>query len=251
MRIISEFSQLVKERRFIQFCEHYSYCIEKRRSYFDSMKRRIEAELEHLEKEGKISEKTKFLSRIKSPASAAEKILNKRGTYDIFGVTILVDTDEELAIVQDMLDKIDRKDMYVRDYTRPGGRNYRAINYLLFSGAGDDKIVIECHLQTQRAYDECYPHAFYKYTKKLAGKKFDVNTAEEQIIKEAQEQYRSGEISGHTLSNGRGSAIPEMWEAGFNSNGKMIERKLDEKETIRIVYYPCFEEFDMDLGYIR
>lgn len=251
MRTISKFAQRVEEIRFIQFCEHYNNCIEKRRCHFDSMKRRIEADLEKLKKEGKISGKTKFLSRIKSPASAAEKILNQRGTYDIFGVTILVETDEELAVVQDMLDKIDRKDMYVRDYERPGGRNYRAINYLLLSGEGDDKIVIECHLQTQRSYDECYPHAFYKYTKKFAGKSFDIKTTEAQIIKEAQEQYETGEIYGWTLSNGRGSAIPEMWEAGFNSNGKMIERKLDEKETICIVYKPCFEEFDMDLGHIR
>ena len=215
------------------------------------MKRRIEAELEHLEKEGQISRQAKFLSRIKSPASAAEKILNQRGTYDIFGVTILVETDEELAIIQDMLDKIDRKDKYVRDYKRPGGRDYKAINYLLLSGDGEDKIVIECHLQTQKSYDECYPHAFYKYTKKLAGRKFDASTVEAQIIREAQEQYETGEIYGKRLYNGIGSAIPEMWEAGFNSNGKMIEQKLDEKQTIRVVYYPCFEEFDMDLGDMR
>lgn len=223
------------KERFRKFSELYWYSIEKSKTEFENLKRKIEQELEELHNEGKISSKVKILSRIKSASSAAEKMLRGEGSYDIFGITVLTENESEIAVLEEVLGRMNITSMNRRNEKR----GYKATHFQFKIG----KLRIECHLQTAKNYDEGYPHGLYKSLKRKRTMDGEGLTREDEgkIIAKMKVLYMSGELQGIVLSNGKKSGVPEMWETCFDNNGKMKERKLSELEALKIAFFPCLE----------
>lgn len=240
----------------VTFYEYYNKCVAKRIGEFDRIREQLEQIIVELVREDAIGKTVKIQSRVKAPESALKKMLlikkrqiaEKRdidmteGTYDIYGVSILCDTSEELQIIKARLQK-----QVLRiegEEKRKEKRGYSA-EHFNFSVEGQEKLKIECHMQTFQEEKDTYPHLYYKVLKARDGGRFKGKMLDEEekiaVDESIQQQYESGELRGMQLSDGRGARVTRIWESIIDENGKFVRRELSEDEAIRLAYYPALE----------
>lgn len=226
------------QERLLQAYEIYNELADGKVSDFMAVKDYLSQTLEQLLQEGKIGKGVLLLSRIKSPASAVQNWKIGKKLYDIFGITLLTTTEQEAEEIREALRK-DKKFNMSSNKQMNEKRGYEAIHFLFHVGEdGGKKTKVECHMQTHEAYKNVYPHIFYKVRRKLNR---DLTKDEEKQIEEKiQQMYISKELSGHILSHGRKSRLPQMWVKSFNAQGKMQEQELTEDMILKIMY-PCLD----------
>lgn len=221
------------QKRLRQAYEIYHKLAEGKMSDFNQVKEYLTNVLEQLLEEGKISSKVILASRVKSPESVVQNWRIGKGFYDIFGVTLLTTTEQEMDEIREKL-RNDNKFNISSKKKMNEKRGYDAIHFLFDVGEVDKRTKVECHMQTHESYKNVYPHIFYKVRRKIDR---DLTNEEEKEIKEkVQRMYEEGTLSGFQLSKGRKSRIPQMWVTSFNQNGKMEEQELDEEIILTIMY---------------
>lgn len=244
------------------FYEYYNKCVQERIGEFDKIREQLEQIIEELVAKGKIGRNVQILSRIKAPESVLKKMLltKKRqsdekketdmseGTNDIYGVSILCDTSEEIEIIKTALQEKGVKIEGERIRKEKRGYSAKHFNFCI---EGLEKLKVEGHMQTFKEERQTYPHLYYKvfkekkgFKEKYGGKIEGVRLKiEEQraVKKEIQRQYKSGKLSGFELSNGRRARVTRMWEATIGDNGKFFRRELSEDEAIRLAFYPALK----------
>lgn len=186
----NDLTQNDRLKNVVRFYEYYNKCVEERRGEFDIIREQLEQIIEELVKEGEIGKTVKILSRVKAPESALKKMLltKKRqsdegreicdmseGTHDIYGVSILCDTTEEFQIIKERLQEKGVKREGERKRTEKRGYSAEHFN---FSVEGQEKLKIECHMQTFQQDKETYPHLYYKVLRARDGGKL---TEDEEI----------------------------------------------------------------------
>lgn len=220
--------------RLLTAYEIYNNLVEGKVSDFETVKKYLSETLETLLKQGKIGSGVVLLSRIKSPASVVQNWKLKKNLNDIFGITLLTTTQDEMDEIRATLRKA-RKFNTSSKKEKNEKRGYEAIHFLFHVGDEEcKKTMVECHLQTHEAYKNVYPHIFYKVRRRLNR---DLTLEEEKQIEEkVQAMYESDELSGNQLSGGKKSRVPQMWLASFNQDGKMLEQELNETMILKIMY---------------
>lgn len=221
------------KKRLIQAYEIYHKLVEGKISDFDRVKEYLTNVLEQLLEEGKISSKVVLASRVKSPESVVQNWRIGKELYDIFGITLLTTTQQEMDEIRAKL-RNDNKFNISSKKKMSEKRGYEAIHFLFDVGEEDKKTKVECHMQTHEAYKNVYPHIFYKVRRKIDR---DLTEEEEKEIEEkVQKMYEEGTLAGIQLSRGRKSRIPQMWVTSFNQKEKMEEQELDEDMILTIMY---------------
>ena len=252
----------------------YSEFVESQKEFFQTDVDKILRILEKLIMEGKLYIYTRLTSRIKDPESAlhnddlsiidknvlAGKIiyalqeedysivdtLNKntnindnKALDDVFGITIITDTEDEIQILLEEL----RKNFCIGKEKKMNKPKYHATHMFLW---GDEKNprspMIECQLKTMRDHIDSYDHTFYKtetnLTRKLQeqhgilpNQKVRLNEKGKQKVKDIiQEYYNNNGFSIFTN-------IPRMWEATFNEKTETMElARLSEAQALKRVY---------------
>lgn len=221
------------KQRLLQAYEIYNRLAEGKTEDFNTVKEYLMQTLEQLLEEGKISPRVVIASRIKSPESVVQNWKLGKELYDIFGITLLTTTQQEMDEIRDRLRNDNKFDISSKKKMNEK-RGYEAIHFLFNVGDDSNKTKVECHMQTHEAYKNVYPHIFYKVRRKIDR---DLTEEEEKQIEEkVQTMYENDELAGYQLSNGRKSRLPQMWVTGFNQNGKMEEQELDEDIILTIMY---------------
>lgn len=219
--------------RLLQAYEIYNSLANGKMEDFKKVKAYLVNVLEQLLKEGKISPRVVLASRMKAPASVVENWKLKENLNDIFGITLLTTTQQEMDEIRARLRK-EKKFNISSKKKMNEKRGYEAIHFLFDVGEEGKKTKVECHMQTHEAYKNVYPHIFYKIRRKIDR---DLTKEEEMEIEEkVQKMYEEGTLSGMLLSKGRKSRIPQMWVTSFNQEGKMEEQELDEDMILTIMY---------------
>lgn len=223
----------VDQERLLVAYEKYNNLVQGKVEDFKTVKSYLSETLEILLQQGKIGQGVILLSRIKSPASVVQNWKLGKKLDDIFGITLVTTTQKEMDEIRGTLRKAKKFDISSKK-EKNEKRGYEAIHFLFHVGEQKDKTMVECHLQTHEAYKNVYPHIFYKVRRKL---RRDLSKEEEtQIEEKIQAMYENGELSGHQLSEGKKSRVPQMWLASFNPVGKMVEQELDESMILKIMY---------------
>lgn len=222
------------KERLLTAYETYNKLVEGKVDDFEAVKKYLVETLETLLEQNKIGPGVVLLSRIKSPASVVQNWKLKKNLNDIFGITLLTTTQDEMNEIRAALRKA-RKFNTSSKKEKNEKRGYEAIHFLFHVGDEESKkTMVECHLQTHEAYKNVYPHIFYKVRR---GLNRDLTSEEEKQIEEkVQAMYESSELPGYPLSGGRKSRIPKMWLASFNPKGKMHEQELDEEMILKIMF---------------
>lgn len=221
------------EERLLKAYEIYNKLSEEKISDFNQVKEYLAKTLEQLLEEGKISPRVVLASRVKAPASVVENWKLGKDLNDVFGITLLTNTQQEVDEIRSRLRK-EKKFNISSKKKMNEKRGYEAIHFLFDVGEVSKKIKVECHMQTHEAYKNVYPHILYKTRRRLHR---DLTEEEEKQIQEkVQKMYDTGELAGHKLSKGRKSRIPQMWVTSFNQKGKMEEQELDEDMILTIMY---------------
>lgn len=222
-----------EEKRLIQAYETYNSLVEGKISDFNQVKEYLAKVLEQLLDEGKISSRVVLASRVKSPESVVQNWRIGKDLNDIFGITLLTATQQEMDEIRGKLRNDNRFNISSKKKMNEK-RGYDAIHFLFDVGEAYKKTKVECHMQTHEAYKNVYPHIFYKVRRKIDR---DLTEEEEKQIEEkVQKMYEEGTLPGIQLSRGRKSRIPQMWVTGFNPKGKMEEQDLDEDMILTIMY---------------
>ena len=222
------------KKRLLKAYEIYNNLANGKIMDFIQAKEYIAETLEQLLHEGKIGKGVVLASRIKAPESVVQNWKLGKNLNDIFGITLLTTTQQEMTEIRARL----RKDKMFNISSKKQlneKRGYEAIHFLFNVGEEDSvKKRVECHMQTHENYKNVYPHILYKTRRRLHR---DLTSEEEAQIKgKIQSMYDSKEIYGDRLSNGRGCRIPQMWVTSFNQQGKMEEQELDEDMILTIMY---------------
>lgn len=221
------------KERLLQAYEIYNSLAEGKISDFNQVKEYLVQVLEQLLEEGKISSKVVLASRIKAPESVVQNWKIGKDLYDIFGITLLTTTQEEMDQIRYKL-RDDNKFNISAKKKMNEKRGYEAIHFLFDVGEDKKKTKVECHMQTHEAYKNVYPHILYKVRRKIDR---DLTEQEEKQIEEkVQQMYEEGILAGKLLSKGRKSRIPQMWVTSFNQKGQMEEQELDEDMILTIMY---------------
>jgi ppGpp synthetase/RelA/SpoT-type nucleotidyltranferase len=221
------------KKRLTQAYETYHKLAEGKIGDFNQVKEYLTNVLEQLLEEGKISSKVMLVSRVKSPESVVQNWRIGKELYDIFGVTLLTTTQQEMDEIRKKI-RNDNKFNISSKKKMNEKRGYDAIHFLLDVGKKEKKTQVECHMQTHESYKNVYPHIFYKVRRKIDR---DLTKEEEKEIEQkVQQMYEEGTLSGFQLSKGRKSRIPQMWVTSFNKEGKMEEQELDEEIILTIMY---------------
>lgn len=252
----------------------YSEFVESQKEFFQKDVYKILRILEKLIMEGKLYIYTRLTSRIKDPESAlhnddlskidnsvlAGKMLeelqkedytiidvpSKNTKYkdnkaldDVFGITIITDTEEEIQILLEEL----RKNFCTCKEKKMNKPKYHATHMFLWGDESNPKSpMIECQLKTMRDHINSYDHTFYKietnFTRKLQeqhkielNQKVSLNEKGKQKVKNLiQEYYNNNGFSIFTN-------IPRMWEATFNEKTETMEiARLSEAQALKRVY---------------
>lgn len=222
------------KKRLLKAYEIYNNLANGKITDFIKAKEYIAETLEQLLQEGKIGKGVVLASRIKAPESVVQNWKLGKDLNDIFGITLLTTTQQEMTEIRTRL-KNDKKFDISSKKQMNEKRGYEAIHFLFNVGEEDCvKTKVECHMQTHENYKNVYPHVLYKIRRRLHR---DLTPEEEAQIKEKiQSMYDSKEIYGDRLSNGRGCRIPQMWVASFNQKGKIEEQELKEDIILTIMY---------------
>lgn len=225
--------KLEGRKRLLQAYEIYNNLADGKLEDFKNLKDYLAETLENLYQKGKIGREVVMLSRVKSPSSVVRNWKLGKNLNDIFGITLLTVGQEEIDEIRNEIMKHSELDICSRKQ-RNEKRGYEAIHFIFNIGEGEKKTKVECHLQTHKAYENVYPHVFYKVRREL-GRNL-TSEEEEMISKKIQSMYESGELSGYNLSGGRKSKIPQMWVSSFDQDGKMVELQLEEDIILTIMY---------------
>ena len=224
-----------EHQRLLQAYEIYNSLASGKMEEFKKVRDYLSNILEQLLSEGRICDGVLLASRIKSPASVVQNWKLGKDLYDVFGITLLTTTQQEMDEITSRLSE--EKSFNVSSKKKMNEtRGYEAIHYIFEVGEDDSKpkTRVECHMQTHEAYTNAYTHIFYKIRRKL--NRDLTHEEEEQIAKKVQSMYDAGELAGYQLSGERKSRLPQMWVTGFNPKGKMEEQELDEDMTLKIMY---------------
>ena len=219
--------------RLLTVYEIYNNLVQGKVSDFQTVKKYLSETLETLLQQGKIGTGVTLLSRIKSPASVVQNWKIGKDLHDIFGITLLTTTQEEMDEIRATLRKGKKFNISSKKQMNEK-RGYEAIHFLFHVGEQEHKTLVECHMQTHEKYINVYPHIFYKARTRLH--RDLTHDEEKQIEQKIQEMYESGELPGYQLSGGRKSRVPQMWLTSFNQNGKMLEQELEEAMILKIMY---------------
>ena len=221
------------EERLLQAYEIYNKLADGKAQDFKKVKDYLAQTLERLLAEGKIGQGVVLASRVKSPASVVQNWQIGKELNDIFGITLLTNTQKEMDEIRAVLREESKFDISSKK-EKNEKRGYEAIHFLFHVGEQKHKTMVECHMQTHEAYKNVYPHILYKVRRTMNR---DLSVQEENQIKEKiQQMYQTDELPGFHLSGGRRSRIPQMWVSSFNQQGKMEEYQLDEKMILTIMY---------------
>lgn len=225
--------EIKANERLLQAYEIYNGLAEGKISDFNKIKEYLVKTLERLLEEGKIGPGVLLASRVKAPESVVQNWRLGKDLNDIFGITLLTTTQQEMDEIRAILGK-EKKFNISSKKKMNEKRGYEAIHFLFDVGDEKNKTKVECHMQTHEAYKNVYPHIFYKVRRKIDR---DLTEEEEKQIEEkVQKMYEAGELIGHQLSRGRKSRLPQMWVTSFNQKGKMEEQELDEEMILTIMY---------------
>lgn len=222
--------------RLLEAYEIYNKLVQSKVDEFIKVKEYISGILEKLLQQGKIGRGVILLSRIKSPASVVQNRLLKKDLKDIFGITILTTTQEEVHPIGEVLREEKRFEISSKKQKKEE-RGYEAIHCLFHAGDKSNRnneTLVECHLQTHENYRDAYPHILYK-ARTRSGRDL-THEEEKQIIEKIQSMYEDGTLAGHKLSGGKKSRLPQMWVSGFNQQGEMKEQKLNEEMILKIMF---------------
>lgn len=233
MQLGKNAEEIKADERLLKAYEIYNSLANGKMEDFEKVKVYIVNVLEQLLKEGKIGKGVVLASRIKAPASVVQNWKQGRDLNDIFGITLLTTTQEEMDQIRSRLRKEKKFNISSRKKMNEK-RGYEAIHFLFDVGDQKSKTKVECHMQTHEAYKNVYPHILYKIRRKLHR---DLTEEEEKQIQEkVQKMYEDGILGGHQLSKNRKSRLPQMWVTSFNQKGKMEEQELDEDMILTIMY---------------
>lgn len=223
----------VGEKRLLQAYEIYNKLTKGKMADFKKIKEYLARTLESMLAEGTIGTGVILASRIKAPASVVQNWKLGKDLNDIFGITLLTNTQQEMDEIRARLRKEKRFNITSKKQMNEK-RGYEAIHFLFNAGDDNNKTKVECHMQTHEKYINVYPHVLYKARRRL---RRELTEQEEQQIQElVQEMYEKQEIYGKKLSNGRSSNVPQMWVTSFNQQGKMEEQELSEEMILTIMY---------------
>jgi len=221
------------EQRLLQAYEIYNSLSNGKLEDFNKVKEYLAKTLESMLEEGKIGPGVVLSSRIKAPASVVQNWRLGRVLDDIFGITLITTTQQEIDEIRARLRNEERFNTTFKK-SMSEKRGYEAIHFLFNVGDRNNKTKVECHMQTYENYANVYPHALYKIRRRLCR---DLTQQEEQQIKIAlQGKYDSQKLLGRKLSNGRSCNVPRMWVTSFNGQGKMEEQELSEEIILTIMY---------------
>lgn len=252
----------------------YTQFVESQMQYFQEDVKNVLDILAKLIMEGKLYIHTRLLARVKDPESALhnddinkmdknvlmDEILNRieQSDYelletnyesekkhkskkldDVFGITIITDTEEELEVLREEL----KKNFSIHKEKKKEKAQYHAIHMELFGKKENEQSpLIECQLKTRQHYIDSYDHTLYKVESNLARTLNEANKIadnqkvklNEEGIKKVEETIQSYYDSGrfNIFTN-----IPRMWEATFSEeNEEMKIRRLTEGQTLKRVY---------------
>lgn len=243
----------------------YNQFVESQKKEFQEDINIILEKITDLINEGKLYIHTKLIARIKAPESALhnddvaqmdknvlmESILqeiDKSDYYvivreneeiksrktkkldDVFGITVITDTEDELEILKEEL----RKTFVIKAEKEKQKTGYKATHIEFFNNKeNEESPVVECQLKTRQNYIQSYDHTLYKveshiermlYEEGKIGEDKKVKLTKQGIIKiekTIQKYYEQGRFNIFTN-------IPRMWEATFNE-----EKEKMELETLR------------------
>lgn len=221
-------------KRLEKFWNIYYEMIDDRMGNFQQVKSYLERVLEELLEEQKVGRGVILLSRVKSPVSVIENLKLGKNIHDIFGITLLTQTEEESKEIRQRL-RDDNNFNISSKKEMNQKRGYEAIHFLFnVEREGNEKVNVECHMQTHEAYKNVYPHVYYKVRRRLDR---DLTPEDEKDIeKKIQSMFDNGNLAGAPTINGRRARLPQMWVSTFNAEGKMEEMELDETQKLLIMY---------------
>lgn len=252
----------------------YTQFVESQIQFFQEDVKKILDVLGKLIMEGKLYIHTRLLARVKDPESALhnddikkmdknvlmDEILNRitpsdyevletnyesekknksKKLDDVFGVTIITDTEDELEVLREEL----RENFIIHKEKKKEKAQYHAIHMEMFGKIENEQSpLIECQLKTRQHYIDSYDHTLYKVETNIARR---LNEAKEirdnqkvklnaEGIKKVEETIQSYYDNGkfNIFTN-----IPRMWEATFSEeNEEMKIRRLTEGQTLKRVY---------------
>ncbi|MDO5555744.1 MAG: hypothetical protein Q4G09_03580 [Clostridia bacterium] len=232
--------------------------------------------MERLIKEGELYIDTKLMARIKDPESSIsndyvneicqnklmkrilkqinlsdytiteetdKNLINKsykgKELDDIFGINIIVHSEEELEKLEEAL----RIDFAVRKKIEKRKPEYCANHLYLWNKTGDEySPLIECQLKTLSNHINSHDHTLYKVETNIANylqknhqssKKLKIRLNENgthKVWEIIQQFYNEGEFN--IMTN-----IPRMWEGTFDEElGQMQLVELSENQTLKRMY---------------
>lgn len=227
------------QNKILRSYYEYNSFIDNRYDEFKTSRRKIQNILIGLINKEKIGTDISIISRIKSYQSTMRNKKRGKTLDDIFGTTILAETQEELAEIEKTLQEQAQIIKIKRvDQTRFQKYKYRAIHILLELDLNDPSIQIEVHLQTKKDFKEAYPHMEYKLLqdKSIEESKLALLITQRYI----QEMYNK-------KSNKMQLIIPYMWESKFDKEkNKFYERQLKDDEILKRMY-PFLELEDKEI----
>lgn len=243
----------------------YNQFVESQKKAFQEDINIILEKITDLINDGKLYIHTKLIARIKAPESALhnddvaqmdknvlmetilrsvdksdyyimardnEKIKPKKTKKldDVFGITIITDTEEELETLKEEL----RKLFTIKAEKEKHKTGYNATHLEFFNdNENEESPIVECQLKTRQNYIQSYDHTVYKVESHIERKLYEDGKIGEdkkvkltqqgirKIEKTIQEYYEQGRFNIFTN-------IPRMWEATFNE-----EKEEMELETLR------------------
>lgn len=157
---------------------------------------------------------------------------------DVFGITVIADTEEELDILQQELNE----KLIVHNAKQKIKARYRATHMEMYGKENEESPLLECQLKTRQHYIDSYDHTLYKVETGLTRKLYEEKKIDEtnkvklteagakKVENLIQEFYDNGRFSIFTN-------VPRMWEATFNEDEEVMElKRLTEAQTLKRVY---------------
>ena len=158
---------------------------------------------------------------------------------DVFGITVITDTEQELQILKEEIKKL----FIIRAEKEKHKTGYHATHLELYNDKeNEESPMVECQLKTRQNYIQSYDHTIYKVESDIGRRLYEdgeisdnkkVKLNEQGIQKvegTIQDFYDSGRFNIFTN-------IPRMWEATFNEEMEEMQiKRLTEGQTLKRVY---------------
>lgn len=158
---------------------------------------------------------------------------------DVFGITIITDTQEEVDILYEEI----KEKFKIEKYKKMNKEKYHATHLTMWKDVENEQSpIVECQLKTRQDYIDSYDHTLYKVESHIEKKLEQENKLENnQRIKLTQEGVKKVEgIIQEYYNNGKFSVfsnIPRMWEATFNEEDEEMKLViLTEAQILKRVY---------------